>query len=266
MRVFAFGGGVQSVAVLVLQSQGKLSLPYDAYYFADLGEAENPDTLRYVREVAAPFAERHGIRLEVVRRKGDTLLEVLKSDRSDIPIPVYFASGGMGRRNCTDKWKVFAVDRAIRAAGHREVVIGYGISIDEWHRVRDPGPYRQNGLIKRREYPLFELGFDREDCKQIIAKTGLPIPPKSACWFCPFHSRADWRNLRNTRPDLFEAAIALEDRLAEKRAQRGLDKVFLRKGGLRPLLVEQSLGLESLVLENDDVTCEVTCESGYCWI
>jgi 3'-phosphoadenosine 5'-phosphosulfate sulfotransferase (PAPS reductase)/FAD synthetase len=254
-RVFAFGGGVQSTAVLVLQSQNRLPQNYDAFYFANVGDdSEHPDTLRYLSEVAMPFAERHGIRLEVVQRKGDTLLQMLTSDKSDIPIPVRFASGAMGRRNCTHKWKVTAIDRALRAAGHREAVFGYGISIDEWHRMRDLGPYEQNGLTKRREYPLFELKLDREDCKRLIAEAGLPVPPKSACWFCPFHNKSDWRALRDTRPDLFEAAIALEDRLAEKRVQRGRDPVFLRQGGLKSLLAEQSLEFE-----------DIPCESGYCW-
>jgi len=34
-------------------------------------------------------------------------------------------------------------------------------------------------------YPLMEWGLDREKCKQIIANAGLPVPVKSACWFCP---------------------------------------------------------------------------------
>lgn len=34
MRVFSFGGGVQSTAVLALQAMGKLPDPYDAFLFA----------------------------------------------------------------------------------------------------------------------------------------------------------------------------------------------------------------------------------------
>ncbi|MGV3772715.1 MAG: hypothetical protein ACO1QB_07430 [Verrucomicrobiales bacterium] len=34
-------------------------------------------------------------------------------------------------------------------------------------------------------YPLIDWGWDREECKRQIAKAGLPVPPKSACFFCP---------------------------------------------------------------------------------
>lgn len=34
-------------------------------------------------------------------------------------------------------------------------------------------------------YPLVEWGWNRERCKEEIAKEGLPVPPKSSCFFCP---------------------------------------------------------------------------------
>lgn len=34
-------------------------------------------------------------------------------------------------------------------------------------------------------YPLIDWGWDRDRCKQEIASRGLPVPPKSACYFCP---------------------------------------------------------------------------------
>ncbi len=33
-------------------------------------------------------------------------------------------------------------------------------------------------------YPLFEWGYDRRRCQAVIAAAGLPVPMKSACWFC----------------------------------------------------------------------------------
>jgi hypothetical protein len=35
------------------------------------------------------------------------------------------------------------------------------------------------------QYPLMEWGWNLERCKQAIADAGMPIPPKSACFFCP---------------------------------------------------------------------------------
>ena len=34
-------------------------------------------------------------------------------------------------------------------------------------------------------YPLIEWGWDRERCMEEIRREGLPVPPKSACTFCP---------------------------------------------------------------------------------
>ncbi|MCK4717036.1 MAG: hypothetical protein KAT70_00085, partial [Thermoplasmata archaeon] len=34
-------------------------------------------------------------------------------------------------------------------------------------------------------YPLIEWGWDRDECKRQIRAAGLPVPPKSACIFCP---------------------------------------------------------------------------------
>jgi len=68
IRVFSYGGGVQSTAVLVLTVQGKLS--YDAFLFANVGDdSEHPKTLAYVRNVAMPYAEKHGVQLIELRRK-----------------------------------------------------------------------------------------------------------------------------------------------------------------------------------------------------
>jgi hypothetical protein len=35
------------------------------------------------------------------------------------------------------------------------------------------------------EYPLMEWGWDLERCIQAIDDAGMPVPPKSACFFCP---------------------------------------------------------------------------------
>lgn len=82
MRIFSYGGGVQSTAVLVLVAEGVLK--YDALVFANVGDdSESPDTLEYLREVAWPYAERHGIRLEEVsRRRRDGSVETLMQRRA----------------------------------------------------------------------------------------------------------------------------------------------------------------------------------------
>jgi len=56
------------MAALVLASQGKID--YNWFVFCDVGaDSENPDTLRYLHEIAIPFAEKNNIRLDVIWKK-----------------------------------------------------------------------------------------------------------------------------------------------------------------------------------------------------
>lgn len=49
MRLFSYGGGVQSFCTLLLQIDNKLTEPFDVYVFANVGEdSENPATLEQV--------------------------------------------------------------------------------------------------------------------------------------------------------------------------------------------------------------------------
>src|SRR5690348_2960939 len=55
LKIFSYGGGVQSTAALVLAAQGRLD--YRTFVFCHVGaDSENPETLSYVCEVARPFA------------------------------------------------------------------------------------------------------------------------------------------------------------------------------------------------------------------
>src|SRR5690606_37505728 len=113
-------------------------------------------------------------------------------------------------------------------------------------------------------YPLLDLKLRRTDCYRIIRDAGLPIPPKSSCWFCPMHNLTDWADLRRTDPDLFERACSLERLLAERRAALGKDRVYLTRYGAThglPLaqVVPDGADLLPLFGEEDD-----SCESGWC--
>ena len=44
----------------------------------------------------------------------------------------------------------------------------------------------------------------------VIEQAGLPIPPKSACWFCPFASRSVWIERKKHEPELYAAALQME--------------------------------------------------------
>lgn len=263
MRVFSSGGGVQSIAALILSAQGEIDYPI--HLFANVGDdSENPETLDYVRGIAMPFAEREGIRFEEInwiKRDGtfETLRERIYRTERSIPIPARMGhNGAPGNRACTIDFKIKTIDRWI--AEHdgkgKDVYVGLGITVDEIHRARREDWQTVRGFRKMKIYPLIELGISRNDCHEIIRDAGLPTPAKSSCYFCPFHTPAAWIRLRSSRPDLFEEACNIEREIQRKRREvMGKDDVFLHPA-LVPL--DQAVGHQMSFDELEN------CESGYC--
>lgn len=266
--IFSFGGGVQSHAVLALAAAGKLH--YDAFVFANVGaDSENPDTLAYIENVTKPYCEAHGLPfVEVAKRNraGELVTlraDAMRQDKTSFPIPAFAGTGGQVMRSCTHDWKIRIVDRWIRAQGWPHVVIGLGISTDEWQRAKD-GQWqdRENmekaghrfGFWKRREFPLIDLRISRNDCHRLIAETGLPLVPKSSCYFCPFQKMDEWKRMRAQRPDLFEQAAELEAAINT----RGKDEYYSLTPTGKPL--RDAVGDQAMLWPADD-----SCDSGYCF-
>lgn len=266
LKIFSFGGGVQSTAALVLAAQGRID--YRTFLFCNVGEdSENPDTLTYVQEIALPFARQYSLELlelRKVRRDGSldsVYATITRPESRSIGIPVHMSNGAPGRRACTLDFKIRVVDRWLRQHGARlsGAVVGLGISLDEFTRMRsntDPDTIAWKTL----DYPLIDLRFDRAACVNLIQAAGLPVPPKSSCWFCPYHSRRAWQDLREKQPVLFERAVALETLINERRAGLGKDQVYLSRA-CKPLPMATTQYVQSSLLDDDQV-----CESGYCFV
>lgn len=236
LQAFSFGGGVQSTAALVLSARGEI--PYRVHVMADVGEdSEHPDTVVYVRDVAAPYAAANGLQLVTVRKatrrpEWESILAKLQRTATSIDIPVRMANGAPGRRSCTADYKILPVARWVKAQGATDATpstVGVGISLDEADRMRD-----SRIAWVRNAYPLVELGLTRADCEQVINEAGLPPAPRSACWFCPFQRPARWLEMRDGRPDLWAKAVELEASLNLRREALGKEHVFFTGLG-RPL-------------------------------
>lgn len=264
MRYLSFGGGVDTMALLVLLAQGKIEA--DAVLFSNVGDdSEDPRTLAYVNEVAIPYAEAHGIPFHVlhkVRKDGskDTVLSrITRPGSRSIGIPVRMSNGAPGNRTCTADFKVAVCAKQAWKDGARPkkpATMLIGIALEEFSRAKtDSG----KSYIKL-EYPLIALRLTRADCMKIIADAGLPVPPKSSCWFCPYHRLDTWQTMRQERPDLFKKAVALEVFINEKRATIGKDQVWL-SGALKPLDKATS-ALQQLMLWDEPAKQEETYSCG----
>ncbi|MBB4701910.1 phosphoadenosine phosphosulfate reductase [Sphaerisporangium siamense] len=264
VKVVSYGGGVQSTALLALAARREID--FRTFLFANVGDdSEHPATLAYVREIAIPYAARAGLEVQELRRRRrdgstETLMQRLNRPATrSIPIPVRMANGAPGRRNCTTDFKIKVIGRWLRehgATAEHPAAVAIGISLDEIHRAnrrrREP-----HELI---EYPLLDLGLRRSDCEHIITEVGLPVPPKSSCFFCPFRTVGAWRHQRKHEPELFALSVQLEEMINERRAALGRDSVYLTRYG-RPLpqaIRADDLG-DSSIDEGDG-----SCDSGWC--
>jgi hypothetical protein len=85
-------------------------------------------------------------------------------------------------------------------------------------------------------YPLLEWGYDRERCKRVIASAGLPVPVKSACYFCPACKKSEIAWLRERHPEPLARALAIErNAQAKLTSVKGLGRSFSWAAYLRLL-------------------------------
>jgi hypothetical protein len=133
---------------------------------------------------------------------------------------------GMGRRQCTKEYKLRPVQKKIveLLGGHPKAgaSVWIGISTDEIIRVK---PSRVQYIVNR--WPLIEKNVNRNDCKRWLERNGYPVPPKSSCVGCPFHSNAQWRALRDGSPLEWDDAIRVDAAIREQPGFRG--KQFMHR-------------------------------------
>lgn len=270
MRVISLGGGVQSTALCVLATQGKLGR-VDAALFANVGDdSEHPATLRYVREVLTPWASAHGLGVHELHRTTKAgYIETLwgrltKPGQRATTIPVRGENGAPQSRHCTVDFKVDVVWKWLREQGASKTKparVLIGISTDEYHRATSkPSP----GRVK--EYPLIDMGISRDGCEQIIRDAGLPVPGKSSCFFCPWHSEQTWAEMRRDTPQLFAASAGLEAMMQARSAALGERPVYLTDKGARLRLpLHLAVAEAQTPLFTDGAFNEGRCDEGYCW-
>jgi hypothetical protein len=271
LTTISYGGGVQSTAMLVLAAQGQLGYTIDAALFANVGEkAEHPATLTYVRDIAMPFGESCGIPVHELKRTTrdgkvrdlyDHLMEGTAAGRQSDIIPLRGESGAPMSRGCTRDYKIVPVGKWLKshgAAAATPATVCIGISTDEIQRVSN----KRASAYEVPVYPLIELGLNRMDCVNVILAAGLPVPPKSACFFCPFTRPSQWGEMRRDQPDLFWASADLEATMNDRRRATGVRKSYLTRFA-KPLpeaIPEAQEMLPGFASADMD-----TCDEGYCW-
>jgi hypothetical protein len=166
-----------------------------------------------------------------VRNKGP----VFASTRF-VSIPAFLSGtdgvrNGMIPRQCTSDYKIAVIERTIRREilklepGMRvpkdiELTQLMGLSYDEAGRIMRVRAQKQGSPFDFR-FPLFEMEMTRGGCKAWLAKQKIPHEvPRSACVFCPYHSNAEWRAVRDSPdPEDWSRAVQIDYALRETRSR-----------------------------------------------
>lgn len=189
----AWGGGRDSTAMIIeLLARGE---PIDVVLIADTG-AEKPDTYVFI-QLFMQWLRARNIRCVIVRNRTQRFKHW---PRYTTIVEDCLTNGGVpslatGRHSCSLKWKVEPQNRWTQAwplaqeawaAGCRVVkLIGYDCSPADSRRYAEHEGHEDPKRRYRLRYPLREWGWTLEDCIACIERAGLPVPPKSSCFFCP---------------------------------------------------------------------------------
>lgn len=241
IHIISLGAGVQSSCMSLMAAAGEITPMPVAAIFADT-QAEPKSVYTWLDwlEKQLPFP--------VVRTTKGNLTEMAlrireKRDGSGkwatTVIPAYVlnpdGSRGIIQRQCTYDYKVLQIikesRRLVKEHGADRVVQWIGISLDEVQRMKES---RLPWIVHR--WPLIDLRIKRGDCLSWMKSRGHPKPPRSACKYCPFHSDAEWRRLRDDEPKEFAEAVQFDaDYRRVKQECRKLAGLPFLHNSLKPL-------------------------------
>jgi hypothetical protein len=188
-------------------AKGELPM-VDAAIFADTGWEPRKvyDWLNWL-EQQLPFpvhrVSKGNIRQDIVNKQtADVPHNELGLRVAAIPWHMLMPNGdrAMGRRQCTNEYKIVPLTKKTRelvGLVPRQRAKGVlcetliGISTDEALRMK---PSKEPWKVH--QFPLIDKGMSRQDCLNWMERNAYPMPPKSSCIGCPFHSDHEWRSLK----------------------------------------------------------------------
>jgi 3'-phosphoadenosine 5'-phosphosulfate sulfotransferase (PAPS reductase)/FAD synthetase len=191
-KYLSFGAGVNSTALLLLLTdQGE---DFETIFVNHGGDY--PETYEYVT-----YLREHGFEITEIKPPaycGCTTIEQYIRKYKFLP--------GVFSRWCTEHFKVIPFQKYIETPA----VVFLGYSYDEKQRAeRRTKKHKEENDITY-EYSLIDLKISRDSCISVIREHNLKIPPRSTCYFCPFQSKQQIRELFLFHRDLYERVVELE--------------------------------------------------------
>jgi 3'-phosphoadenosine 5'-phosphosulfate sulfotransferase (PAPS reductase)/FAD synthetase len=207
-HVLGLSGGRDSAALAVYLRN---RVPEMEYFFCDTG-SELPETYEYLDHLEGYLGKK------IARlNSGANFDHWLSVYRGALPSPQM--------RWCTRQMKIKPFEGWIDGwvAERREKDPDFRYEVITYVALRADEPGRQ-GYISKREhisarFPFREEGIDKERVLRILDEAGVGLPAyyewrtRSGCYFCFFQRKAEWVGLAERHPDLWDKAVAYEDKV-----------------------------------------------------
>jgi 3'-phosphoadenosine 5'-phosphosulfate sulfotransferase (PAPS reductase)/FAD synthetase len=187
-------GGKDSSALAIYMRD---RVPDMEYFFCDTG-AELPETYEYLNRLEAALGK------PIVRlnadRDFDHWMEVYQGT---LPSPQM--------RWCTKNLKIKPLEEWV---GDDEVISYVAIRADE----------NRLGYVSTKPnidavFPFRDDGIDKDGVMRILDEAGVGLPAyyewrtRSGCYFCFFQRKHEWVGLKDRHPELFDKAVAYEEKV-----------------------------------------------------
>jgi hypothetical protein len=241
-RFLSLGAGVQSSTLALMIAHGELE-PVDAAIFADT-QWEPRKVYEWldwldaeIQRCPHPFPV-HRVTKGILRDNILTKQNTTGGRMDVIPWYMVMPNGekAMGRRQCTSEYKIGPLLKKQRelvglVPRQRSKTIlcetYIGISTDEAMRMK---PSDEPWKVHR--WPLIEKRMNRNDCLRWMERKGYPLPPKSSCIGCPYHSDHEWRAIK-ADPESWADAVMLDKIIREPAS--GIDGQQFMHRSCKPL-------------------------------
>ncbi len=202
-HVCGISGGKDSSALAVyLRDQ----VPDMEYFFCDTG-AELPETYEYLNRLEVVLGK--PIARVNAERPFEHWFEVY---RGALPSPQM--------RWCTRQMKIKPLEDWL---GDDEATSYVAIRADEQGRKG----YVSTKRNIRAVFPFIEAEIDQDGVMRILDDAGIGLPEyyswrtRSGCYFCFYQRKAEWVGLADRHPELFERAVAIEQKVLKDAGQGG---------------------------------------------
>lgn len=255
LRIISLGLGVQSTALYLMSCLGVFPRA-DYALFADTGK-ESIGTYQNLDFLSGWQKKNAGIPIVHLKEK-NLYQDLLHASYIHRPasIPAFTANAdgsvGMLRRQCTSEYKIGVLDDYIRDHiyglpkwSRRPVTsLWLGITKDEIERMSIPqqawkiNTYPMAGYYCMHKHTAEQLDWatpmTRREVIRWLVLHELPVPPKSACVFCPYQSDSSWAVRKKMQPEDFAAAVAV-DKAIRNSTRQGINYPVYLHRSCRPL-------------------------------